>query len=157
MNVPVLSVILASPGFPIWLRVTHYINLLFIGLMIRSGIQILGAHPRLYWNETCKPGTQWIKFSQKKAPKEKYKLWTSMDEEVPVTPWQRQSRSGSALALLCRHLLATQRYHLYCLAVRHRRMGASHSHIMGHRAASMAHFAHLLIVSHTTGQRFPAL
>lgn len=87
MNMPVLTVILASLGFPIWLRVTHYINLLFIGLMIRSGIQILGAHPRLYWNETCKPGTQWLKFSRKKAPKDKDKLWTSMDEEVPVTPW----------------------------------------------------------------------
>ena len=47
MNMPVLTVILASLGFPIWLRVTHYINLLFIGLMIRSGIQIHGAHPRL--------------------------------------------------------------------------------------------------------------
>ncbi len=84
MNMPV---ILASLGFPIWLRVSHYINLLFIGLMIRSGLQILGAHPRLYFNENCKPGSQWIKFSRKKPPKDKDKLWTSMDEEVPVSPW----------------------------------------------------------------------
>ncbi len=84
MNMPV---ILASLGFPIWLRVSHYINLLFIGLMIRSGIQILAAHPRLYFNENCKPGSQWIKFSRKKPPKDKDKLWTSMDEEVPVSPW----------------------------------------------------------------------
>ena len=84
MNMPV---ILASLGFPIWLRVTHYINLLFIGLMIRSGLQILGAHPRLYWNESCKPGTQWIKFSKKKAPKDKDILYTSTDDEVPVSPW----------------------------------------------------------------------
>nr|HET6901306.1 hypothetical protein [Ktedonobacteraceae bacterium] len=71
MNMPV---ILASLGFPIWLRVSHYINLLFIGLMIRSGIQILAAHPRLYFNENCKPGSQWMKFSSKKPPKDKDKL-----------------------------------------------------------------------------------
>jgi methionine sulfoxide reductase catalytic subunit len=40
-------IVLASLGFPIWIRVTHYINLLFIGLLIRSGIQIAGVHPRL--------------------------------------------------------------------------------------------------------------
>lgn len=33
--------------FPLWLRVSHYINLLFLGLLIRSGIEILAAHPRL--------------------------------------------------------------------------------------------------------------
>jgi NADH dehydrogenase len=47
--------ILADLGFPLWLRLSHYINLLFIGLVIRSGIQILGAHPRLYWSNGCTP------------------------------------------------------------------------------------------------------
>jgi hypothetical protein len=32
--------VIASLGFPLWLRLTHYINLLFIGLLIRSGVQI---------------------------------------------------------------------------------------------------------------------
>jgi hypothetical protein len=36
-------IILASLGFPIWLRITHYINLLFIGLLMRSGIQIIAV------------------------------------------------------------------------------------------------------------------
>lgn len=75
----------ATLGFPLWLRLSHFINLLFIGLLIRSGIQILGAHPRLYWNTSCKPGTEWLNFTRKKIPQNQ--LWTSMDEEVPVTPW----------------------------------------------------------------------
>ena len=33
-------------GFPAWLRVTHYVNFLFLVLLIRSGLQILADHPR---------------------------------------------------------------------------------------------------------------
>lgn len=44
-------------GFPAWLRVTHYVNLLFLVLLIRSGLQVLVDHPRLYWNVYCTPGT----------------------------------------------------------------------------------------------------
>ena len=40
-------------GFPLWLRLTHYINFLFLTLLIRSGIQILSDHPKLYWNKHC--------------------------------------------------------------------------------------------------------
>jgi sulfoxide reductase catalytic subunit YedY len=76
---------IASLGFPLWLRLSHYINLLFIGLLIRSGIQILGAHPRLYWNDGSNPKCQWIKFTRNKVPENK--LYTSMDDEIPVSPW----------------------------------------------------------------------
>src|SRR5579884_3429127 len=79
-----IHIVLADLGFPVWLRVNHFINLLFIGLLVRSGIQILAAHPRLYWNNACKPETSWLKLTPKKAPKDK--LWTSMDEEVPALP-----------------------------------------------------------------------
>jgi methionine sulfoxide reductase catalytic subunit len=58
--------------------------LLFIGLLIRSGIQILGAHPRLYWNDDSNPKHQWIKFTRNKVPEKK--LYTSMDDETPVSP-----------------------------------------------------------------------
>ena len=81
MNTPY---VIASFGFPLWLRVEHYINLLFLGLMIRSGIQILAAHPRLYWKDSCDPEKEWIKFTSQKASKDK--LYTSMDDEVPVSP-----------------------------------------------------------------------
>jgi methionine sulfoxide reductase catalytic subunit len=38
-----------AQGFPAWLRFTHYVNFLFIILLVRSGLQILMDHPRLYW------------------------------------------------------------------------------------------------------------
>lgn len=79
-----MHILIASLGFPVWLRVTHYINLLFIGLLIRSGIQILGAHPRLYWQDSSNPKKAWIKFTRKKIPEGK--LYTSMDDEIPVSP-----------------------------------------------------------------------
>ena len=71
--------------FPAWLRITHYVNFVFLTLLIRSGIQILSDHPKLYSNDHCTPGTEWLKFSNKKLPKEGY--WTSMDEAVDVSPW----------------------------------------------------------------------
>jgi len=37
-------------GFADWIRITHYVNLLFMVLLVRSGLQILMDHPRLYWN-----------------------------------------------------------------------------------------------------------
>ena len=58
----------ASKAFPLWIGITHYINLLFIILLIRSGLQILLDHPRLYWNVGCTPGTEWIRFTPVKAP-----------------------------------------------------------------------------------------
>jgi methionine sulfoxide reductase catalytic subunit len=72
-------------GFPLWLRLAHYINFLFLTLLIRSGIQILSDHPRLYWNKHCTPGSEWLKFTRKVFPKNKH--WTSMDEAVDVSPW----------------------------------------------------------------------
>jgi len=71
--------------FPAWLRITHYVNFVFLTLLIRSGIQILSDHPKLYGNDHCTPGTEWLKFSSNKKPKEGY--WTSMDEAVEVSPW----------------------------------------------------------------------
>ncbi len=71
--------------YPHWLTITHFINFLFITLLIRSGIQILADHPRLYMNEHCTPSSNWIKFTKKKVPKDKY--YTSMDDAVDVSPW----------------------------------------------------------------------
>src|SRR5437773_578274 len=56
-------------GFPVWIGITHYVNLIFITLLIRSGLQILLDHPRLYWNVHCTPGTEWIRFTPVAMPK----------------------------------------------------------------------------------------
>jgi methionine sulfoxide reductase catalytic subunit len=76
---------LVVDDFPFWLRYAHFINVIFITLLIRSGIEILSALPKLYWNDHAKPGTEWIKFTRKQMPKDK--LWTSLDEEESFSSW----------------------------------------------------------------------
>ncbi len=64
--------------FPEWLRIGHFINVIFIILLVRSGIEILSAHPKLYLSNDTTTGNEWVKFSKKKMPRDK--LWTSDDE-----------------------------------------------------------------------------
>ena len=78
-------VALATADFPLWLRVAHYLNLLFMFLLLRAGLQILMAHPRLYWNSSCQPGSEWIKFTKATVPTDR--LYTAMDDERPISPW----------------------------------------------------------------------
>ena len=72
-------------AFPLWLRATHFLNLLFITLLMRSGLEILSAHPKLYWNDGCTPRTEWLKFTRRKMPE--HELWTSRDEEESFSSW----------------------------------------------------------------------
>ncbi len=65
--------------FPAWIRVTHFINIIFMTFLIRSGIEILGTHPKLYWNDHSKPGSEWARFTRKVMPKDK--LYDTLDEE----------------------------------------------------------------------------
>lgn len=70
--------------FPFWLRATHYLNVLFLAFMARSGLEILSAHPKFYWNDDCTPGSEWLSFTRKKLPQDR--LWTSKDEEASWSP-----------------------------------------------------------------------
>lgn len=72
-------------NFPFWLRFAHFINIVFITLLIRSGIEILSALPKLYWNDHARPGTEWIKFTKKKMPEDR--LWISLEEEESFSSW----------------------------------------------------------------------
>ena len=72
-------------GFPAWLRVTHYVNFLFLVLLIRSGLQILMDHPRLYWNVHCTPGTEWLRLTPVEVPKDR--VWTAKDDSRHLSPW----------------------------------------------------------------------
>jgi methionine sulfoxide reductase catalytic subunit len=65
--------------YPLWLRAAHFFNFFLVSLLIRSGFEILSAHPRLYWNDHCTPGSEWLKFTKKQRPKDR--LWTASDEE----------------------------------------------------------------------------
>lgn len=72
-------------GYPLWVRLTHVFNLLFVTLLIRSGIEIIGGHPMFYWNDHCRPGSEWLRFTKKMMPTDR--LWTAEDEKQPYTPW----------------------------------------------------------------------
>ncbi|MEO9019367.1 MAG: molybdopterin-dependent oxidoreductase, partial [Gemmatimonadaceae bacterium] len=71
--------------FPLWLRATHFLNLLFISLLVRSGLEILSAHPKLYWNDDCTPGSEWLRLTRKKMPTNE--LWTARDEQESFSSW----------------------------------------------------------------------
>ncbi len=76
---------LAAPavhgGYPLWLRVQHFLNLFFMAFIIRAGIQILADHPRLYWTRDCTPETDWFRF-QHAVPM--HRVWTSKDNSVTI-------------------------------------------------------------------------
>ena len=46
-------------GFPVWVRATHWFNFLFLTMLVRSGLEILSSHPKLYWNNDSLPGSEW--------------------------------------------------------------------------------------------------
>ena len=73
-----------SSGFPAWLRVMHFLNLFLMTFIVRSGVQILADHPRLYWNRDCTPGTEWFRF-QHAVPTGR--IWTSKDDAVTLSAW----------------------------------------------------------------------
>jgi len=72
-------------GFPAWIGLTHYVNLLFMVLLARSGLQILMDHPRLYWNVHCTPGTEWVRFTPVQVPLDR--LYTAKDDARYLSPW----------------------------------------------------------------------
>jgi thiosulfate reductase cytochrome b subunit len=72
-------------GFPAWLRITHYVNFLFLVLLVRSGLQILADHPRLYWNVHCTPGTEWLRLTPVEVPQDR--VWTAKDDSRYLSPW----------------------------------------------------------------------
>ena len=72
--------------FPGWLRVSHLINCFLIGLLIRSGWQIIATHPRFYWRNDCGPGTDWIKFTKRVVPPEEG-AYMARDDESSLPSW----------------------------------------------------------------------
>lgn len=70
--------------YPVWLRIGHWLNVLFVTLLIRSGIEILATHPKLYWRNDSRPGKEWAKFTRKKMTRDK--LFDALDEEEDYSP-----------------------------------------------------------------------
>lgn len=74
----------SAHGFPLWLRLSHFLNFFFLMLLIRSGLSILVDHPRLYFNDHCTPGTEWIRLTPIKVPRDR--LWTAKDDARYLSP-----------------------------------------------------------------------
>jgi hypothetical protein len=72
--------------FPLWIIVTHFLNILFMLLMARSGLEILSAFPKLYWIDSCFPGREWLRFSKKVFAADSRRLWSSLEEEESWSP-----------------------------------------------------------------------
>lgn len=72
--------------FPAWLRVSHLLNFFLIGLLLRSGWQIIATHPRMYWRNDCGPGTEWIKFTKRVVPPEEG-AFMARDDESSLPSW----------------------------------------------------------------------
>ncbi|MGH2410523.1 MAG: hypothetical protein ACRDGS_09165, partial [Chloroflexota bacterium] len=69
--------------FPGWLRLSHFVNIIFLSFLMRSGIQILAAFPRLYWTDNCRPGVEWVKFTRKRVPVEDPdRIYASQEEQA---------------------------------------------------------------------------
>jgi len=75
----------APLGFPKWIRIAHYMNLLFMTLLIRSGLSILMDHPRLYWTVHCTPDQHWLRFTPLSVPLDR--IWTAKDDSRYLSPW----------------------------------------------------------------------
>jgi sulfoxide reductase catalytic subunit YedY len=68
-------------GMPWWVNVQHFVNLLFMMFIIRSGWQILVDHPRLYWTRHSRPGNEWMRV-RPKSPDDP--LWTAKQDSVDL-------------------------------------------------------------------------
>lgn len=74
-----------DPDFPGWLRLTHLFNFFLIGILLRSGWEIIASLPRFWWRNDCKPGTEWIKFTRHELPTEEG-VYTSLMDERSASP-----------------------------------------------------------------------
>ncbi|MHA6783260.1 molybdopterin-dependent oxidoreductase [Pseudonocardia saturnea] len=75
-----------TPFYPLWVAILHFLNLFFLLLLARSGLEVLSAFPKLYWHDGCPPGREWARFSKKTFGADSRRTWTSLDEEESWNP-----------------------------------------------------------------------
>jgi DMSO/TMAO reductase YedYZ molybdopterin-dependent catalytic subunit/thiosulfate reductase cytochrome b subunit len=71
----------ADADLPLWVGVQHFFNLFLLIFIIRSGLQILSDHPRLYWTRHSTPGREWFRI-QKPVPADP--LWTAKNDSISL-------------------------------------------------------------------------
>lgn len=118
-------------GIPVWSRWQHFFNLFLMIFILRSGLQILSDHPRLYWTQHCTPGRDWFRV-QKPVPPDP--LWTakqdsiSLPRQVGLPGLAALDRSGPLVAPRYRHPVAAQRAGVLRPVVRHRALAPAGAH-----------------------------
>jgi len=51
----------------------------FLFLLMRSGLSILMDHPRLYWNNDCTSGSEWLRLTPLTVPNDR--VWTAKEDD----------------------------------------------------------------------------
>ncbi len=70
-----------TAGFPAWAAAQHFLTAFLMIFIIRSGLQILSDHPRLYWTRHSTPGKDWFRI-QKPVPGDP--LWTAKQDSISL-------------------------------------------------------------------------
>jgi len=68
-------------GFGLWAVAQHLLNAFLMIFIVRSGLQILSDHPRLYWTRHSTPGKDWFRI-QKPVPDDP--LWTAKEDSISL-------------------------------------------------------------------------
>ena len=72
--------------FPWWVVITHFLNIFFMLLLFRSGVEVLASFPKFYWHDDCPPGREWLRLSKKMFGADARRPWSSLDEEESWSP-----------------------------------------------------------------------
>jgi len=70
-------------GMPAFVRWTHLLTFFFLVIIVRSGLQVLADHPRLYTKVHCTPGREWLRF---RGPVPTDRVWTAKEDTITLTP-----------------------------------------------------------------------
>jgi len=141
-------------GFPVWVRYCHFFNFLFVMMLIRSGLSILVDHPRLYFNDGCTPGSEWIRLTP-------LKVHVTASGPRRTTPVifrrllaRRATGTQSVLHGLALHRRSRVHHHWHFLrhhALRYRAVAAYCADFPARPLAGMEHLGALRNISHARG------
>ena len=70
-------------GMPAFVRWTHLLTFFFLVIIVRSGLQVLADHPRLYAKVHCTPGKEWLRF---RGPVPRDRVWTAKQDAITLSP-----------------------------------------------------------------------
>ncbi|GAA0913273.1 hypothetical protein Vau01_077860 [Virgisporangium aurantiacum] len=82
----------SGTGTPLWVGVQHFLNLFLLLFIMRSGLQILSDHLRLYWTRHSTPGpTGWCS-----TPSATDRIPASTTTRIRSSRWAITSRSAAS-------------------------------------------------------------